>query len=568
MCGIFFSVGFENLPAAVIDSVAHRGPDGRGWNEFMSPNGPVVMAHRRLAIVDLSADGHQPMSTEDQRFWVTYNGEIYNYLEIRGELEDLGHEFKTKTDTEVLLKSYLHWGKDCLHKFNGMFAFVIWDDKEKKVFAARDRFGVKPLYYYREGNKIAFSSEIKQFKHFPKWKNILNQEMAGEYLETGYCDHKQITLYKNVFQVLPGHYLKSDCLVNIPDPLCWYNLESCIKHLDISDNDAISHFKKLFEDAVRIRLRSDVLVGACLSGGLDSSSIVCMMREIQGVDQKISTFSSVFPGEKVDESNYIDELASQKNLTSYKNYPSSHAFMDNLDSVLYHQDLPFLGTSIFAQWSTFESAKEKGVIVLLNGQGADESLLGYPGMLNGAIFDYVKKLKFIDLFQFLIWQSEYNNQSIKNTILLGLQQRFPRIYLQLLKLTKKKTPKHINQEFKSLTDICLWHFSNGLQSLLRYEDRNSMAFSLESRLPFLDYRLVEFIFSLSTNKRFRGNETKWILRKAMKNINIDAILDRKDKIGFATPESEWAERLNIRKSNLDFKTFIFNRWILNEKFSF
>jgi asparagine synthase (glutamine-hydrolysing) len=384
MCGIFFSVGFENLPAAVIDSVAHRGPDGRGWNEFMSPNGPVVMAHRRLAIVDLSADGHQPMSTEDQRFWVTYNGEIYNYLEIRGELEDLGHEFKTKTDTEVLLKSYLHWGKDCLHKFNGMFAFVIWDDKEKKVFAARDRFGVKPLYYYREGNKIAFSSEIKQFKHFPKWKNILNQEMAGEYLETGYCDHKQITLYKNVFQVLPGHYLKSDCLVNIPDPLCWYNLESCIKHLDISDNDAISHFKKLFEDAVRIRLRSDVLVGACLSGGLDSSSIVCMMREIQGVDQKISTFSSVFPGEKVDESNYIDELASQKNLTSYKNYPSSHAFMDNLDSVLYHQDLPFLGTSIFAQWSTFESAKEKGVIVLLNGQGADESLLGYPGMLNGA----------------------------------------------------------------------------------------------------------------------------------------------------------------------------------------
>ncbi|MGD0466148.1 MAG: asparagine synthase (glutamine-hydrolyzing) [Gammaproteobacteria bacterium] len=574
MCGIFFSIGFENLPPSVIDSVIHRGPDGRGWNEFSSPVGPVIIAHRRLAIVDLSIDGHQPMSSDDGRYWVTYNGEIYNYLEIRKELEKLGHHFRTKTDTEVLLKSYLEWGEDCLNNFNGMFAFVIWDDKEKQVFAARDRFGVKPFYLYQQGKKIAFASEIKQFKHLPDWVGILNKEMGDEYLHTGYCDHKKETLYNNVLQLLSGKYLTFNAINNSIKFVRWYDLKSRICSKNISDEEAISTFKSLFIDAIRLRLRSDVSVGACLSGGLDSSSIVSMIREIQGPTKEIYTFSSVFPGHKEDESTYIDELALRKNLTSNKNYSSLDECLIKISEILFHQDLPFSGTSVFAQWKTFENAKNVGITVLLDGQGADESLLGYPGMLNGIIFYYLKKLDFLNLFKFVKWQTKYNNQVPKTTFLLGLQQKFPQVYIALLKVFKKNPCEDKISVGSSLTDICLQHFLNNLQTLLRYEDRNSMAFSRESRLPFLDYRLVEFIFSLPINKRFRNTKTKWILREAMKGLNTDSVLNRRDKIGFATPENDWLMQIKnnpnclIKDCNLNFHQFIFNFWLNEQKISY
>lgn len=562
MCGIFFSIGFKNLPSAVIDSVSHRGPDGRGWNEFMSSNGPVLMAHRRLSIVDLSEDGHQPMASEDGRYWVTYNGEIYNYLEIRDELKGVGYHFKTQTDTEVLLKSYVHWGPECVHKFNGMFAFVIWDDHEKTFFAARDRFGVKPLYYYRQGNNIAFASEIKQFKHFTEWKSILNQELKNIFLKKGYCDHLPETLYQDVFQIQAGHYLQPDVLNKNINPICWYDLKNHIKPMTISDEEAVARFKFLFEDAIRLRLRSDVVVGACLSGGLDSSSIVSMMRSIEP-NKEIHTFSAVFPGYDVDESIYINELTVEKELINHKNYPSFDIFLEKLDEILFYQDLPFPGTSIFAQWMTFESSKTADITVLLDGQGADESLLGYPGMLDSLIFDYAKKLKFFKILTFLRWQSTCNNQSIKNTIASALSQRFPKLYTLLLNikghnvLMEKDIPR-------TITEVCLNHFSNNLQSLLRYEDRNSMAFSRETRLPFLDYRLVEFILSLPVDKRFRKTKTKWVLRKAMEKLNVSSILKRRDKIGFATPEQLWLEKMNEGKAKMDFRTFVFKRWMNNE----
>ena len=566
MCGIFFSIGFENLPASVIDSVIHRGPDGRGWNEFRSPKGPVIIAHRRLAIVDLSIAGHQPMASDDERFWVTYNGEIYNYLEIKKELEDLGHTFKTQTDTEVLLKSYIHWGEECLHKFNGMFAFVIWDDKEKKAFAARDRFGVKPLYYYQQGDKIAFASEIKQFKNISGWVSEINEESADEYLKSGLCDHKRETLYKNVFQILPGEQAIIDKGITASR---WYGLRNYITESQISDQDAIEQFKFLFEDAIRLRLRSDVSVGACLSGGIDSTSIVSMIRKIQEPKQNIYTFSSVFPGCDVDESTYIDELASKKKLNSYKNYPVAEEFLEKLDQVLYHQDLPFLGTSIFAQWKTFEQAKQHNVTVLLDGQGADESLLGYPGMLNGIIFDYLGNFQLTDLINFFKWQLLQNKQSFKNTVLLALKQRHPAFYQLLLRL-KNHNIDFKEDQVRNITEMSFYHFTNNLQSLLRYEDRNSMAFSRESRLPFLDYRLVEFVVSLPIRKKFRDTTTKWILRESMKGINLNSILGRRDKIGFSTPEEHWWEKIQKNNSvhaDVDFKKFIFNRWIKNERFS-
>lgn len=565
MCGIFFSIGFENLPASVIDSVTHRGPDDRGWNEFMSPKGPVIMAHRRLSIIDLSIDGHQPMSTQDGRFWISYNGEIYNYLEIRKELEALGHIFTTRTDTEVLLISYCQWGTECLHRFNGMFAFVIWDNKEKKFFAARDRFGIKPLYYYVDGEKLAFASEIKQFKGIKGWKSVLNQQLANEYLYRKLCDHRRETLYGKVFQILPGHFMEANCLTRQKIPTCWYKLENHINPLKkITDEEAIEGFSDLFEDSIRLRLRSDVPVGSCLSGGLDSSSIVSKLRALKGNNQEIHAFSSVFPSYSVDESHYIDELVREKNLISHKNFPSVEEFLEKIDLILYHQDLPFSGTSVFAQWKTFQSAKSNGIVVLLDGQGADESLLGYPGMLNGIIFDYAKKLDISSLWTFVKWQSQTNNQSIRKTALLAVQQRYNRLYTYLLRLKGCQTP-YPDTSLNNIIEVCLKFFTCNLQTLLRYEDRNSMAASRESRLPFLDYRLVEFVLSLPASQRYRQSKTKWVLRESMRDINIDSILNRKDKIGFSTPEKNWSGKLSSVSSTSNFSDFIYNRWLKNEK---
>jgi asparagine synthase (glutamine-hydrolysing) len=441
-----------------------------------------------------------------------------------------------------------------------MFAFIIWDDSHKKAFAARDRFGVKPLYYYRQGDKIAFASEIKQFKQFPNWKSHLNQDLAAFYKSQGYCDHAHETLYKNVFQILPGHLATLEKVnFNISK---WYNLDENIFNSKLTDNQACEKFMELFESSINLRLRSDVAVGACLSGGLDSSSIVSVIRKLKP-NMEINTFSAVFPNYKVDESFYIDRLVNAKKLTPHKNFPSFEQFLKDLDQILYHQDLPFPGTSIFAQWMTFQSARKNDVTVLLDGQGADETLLGYPGMLNSIIFDYAKKLQFKNLVSFFKWQSKFNNQDLKTTIILGLQQRYFNAYRFLLTLTNRKTEQKLSS-LKSITDVCFYYLSNNFQSLLRYEDRNSMAFSIESRLPFLDYRLVEFVLSLSVNQRFRNNSTKWVLRKSMNGINIDEILDRKDKIGFATPEKYWSS--HITASSKNFSKFIFDRWVKNEKF--
>ena len=280
-------------------------------------------------------------------------------------------------------------------------------------------------------------------------------------------------------------------------------------------------------------------------------------------DLAIQTFSAVFPGHSVDESCYIDALVSEKNLINHKNYPSCEHFLSCVDDLLYHQDLPFGGTSIFAQWMTFQSARAHNVTVLLDGQGADESLLGYPGMLNGVIFDYAKKLNIKELVSFFKWQSDDNKQSLKKVCLLGMQQRFGALYKAVLGISGR-TVDYSLPSIESLQDMSLYYFSSTLQSLLRYEDRNSMAFSTESRVPFLDYRLVEFVLSLPTVQKFRNTQTKWVLRQSMRGINRDDILDRRDKIGFATPEKKW-ENENLSSSSCFFH-FIFERWLKNEKF--
>ena len=380
MCGIFFSIGFKTPSPQVIDSVTHRGPDGRGWNEFGSPNGPVVMAHRRLSIIDLSEAGHQPMASEDGRYWITYNGEIYNYLELKKELEAQGCTFKTHTDTEVLLKSYVHWGVDCLNKFNGMFAFVIWDDKEKKTFIARDRFGVKPLYYYRQGNKIAFASEIKQFTHLPGFEAKLNHKIAYHVFTSKLIHDTKETLFQDVFQLLGGEYFSLNA-ANIKE-ICsrqWYDVFS-IKEKSENTRDAGDTFKSIFFDSVNLRLRSDVPVGSCLSGGIDSSAIVSVLGELFETHADLKTFSACYKDDPLDESLYIDIVSAHADVHNIKIYPNPEDFIEIWKKMIYHHDAPLGGTTVFAQNQVFKLAHEHNRKVMLDGQGADEVFAGYHSM--------------------------------------------------------------------------------------------------------------------------------------------------------------------------------------------
>ena len=294
MCGIWASLGMQP-PRSVIDVVVHRGPDGEGWREFCTPVGAVVFAHRRLAIIDTSSAGDQPMSFADGRYWIVYNGEIYNYLELRATLSSHGFEFRTRTDTEVLLAAYAHWGEECLHRLNGMFAFVIWDDHEKTLFAARDRFGIKPLYVYRTKAGFGLASEIKQFTCLPEFVPRLNLARTHDFLSTGLTDHSAETLFEGVRQIRGGECLRtvirSDRTPN-PEVRRWYTLAE-ESTSGLNESEASDRLRELLTESVGLRLRADVPIGSCLSGGLDSSSIVCLINEALKVREAMSIQTTI-----------------------------------------------------------------------------------------------------------------------------------------------------------------------------------------------------------------------------------------------------------------------------------
>ena len=574
MCGIFFSIGFENLPSAVIDSVKHRGPDGRGWNEFTSPQGPVVMAHRRLAIVDLSDDGHQPMASEDGRYWVTYNGEIYNYLEIREELKEAGYTFKTQTDTEVLLKSYLHWGPDCLNKFNGMFAFVIWDDKEKKVFAARDRFGVKPLHYYQQGDKIAFTSEIKQFMCVHGFEARLNHCMAYHVFTSKLIQDSNKTIFKDVFQLLGGEcffLITSHHRTEISIKR-WYDI-SKIKEHEINEEVAFSTFKNLFFDAINLRLRSDVPVGSCLSGGIDSSAIVSVLSKICDKDIDLKTFSACYKNDPLDESLYIDTVTSHTGIPNVKTYPAPDTFIDTWENMIYHHDAPLGGATAFAQNQVFKIAQEHDRKVMLDGQGADEVFAGYHSMFGALHYEYLSSLKILKFLSEIDRCKRTHGYPYKTLLIRMMETSQPDSLKRILSLIGKEVslcPGYLNKDFfhqynksetlfweqklenhslaspKTLNQLCLQKIKLSLPTLLHCEDRNSMMYSVESRVPFLDYRLVEFGLSLPSHLKISCATTKNIVRKSLKGILPNKIGSRQDKLGFAVPEVKWFQKKETR----------------------
>lgn len=571
MCGIFFSIGFENLPASVIDSVSHRGPDGRGWNEFISSHGPVVMAHRRLAIIDLSDAGRQPMSSEDGRYWITYNGEIYNYLEIRKELKNLGHSFKTETDTEVLLKSYLQWGKECLHKFNGMFAFVIWDDKDKSFFAARDRFGVKPLYYYKQGDKIAFASEIKQFLGIPGFFSNLEQESLFFYLLGTYTNHSNKTFFQNVKQIKGGKYAVGNHQEGFK-VVTWYDIERNVITNNNSHIEKYNMVKDILFDAVSLRLRSDVRVGSCLSGGIDSSSIVGIVSQILPAKADFKTFSACYPGDKVDEGFYIDKVSDKTKFANIKVYPDENGLLNEIEKLTYYHDQPIAGGTVYAQWSVFQKAKEHNVKVMLDGQGSDEIFSGYHSMLPSLHNEFLINGHWLRFWIEVLYSKKLHGFSLKTSFIRILEDCYPGIARAIARF-KGHNFVHpwINKDFAAVfsVDPCSPSFKNlvdhegsfkvkksidlsllkiryTLPSLLHFEDRNSMAHSIEARTPFLDYRLVEYALSLSAKDKIQNGVTKKTLRNAMINFLPIEVLNRQDKLGFAVPETKWMNTAKMK----------------------
>ena len=558
MCGICGIYQFDTTPISesliqrMNDSLKHRGPDGEG--HYIQ--GHVGLGHRRLSIIDLSEKGKQPMSNENEDIWITYNGEIYNYIELRKELIKKGHNFKSETDTEVIIHAYEEYGTECLNKLNGMFAFALYDKRGDVLFCARDRYGIKPFYYYINNEKVIFASEIKAILQDPSIHREQNDKMIYDYLVFNRYDHCEETFFKNIYRLPPSHFLIIKN--NEMEKKKWWNTTIQYSKRDRPSN--INCFRSIFKDSVRLRLRSDVPVGSCLSGGLDSTSIVCTICELIKNKGNFQTFSAVYDKEwEKDESEYIEEVAEKTNTKKNYTYPDENALLNDLYEFVYHQEEPFGHTSFFAQWMVMKLAHKNGTKVLLDGQGADELLAGYMYMFGYHFYELFKNKEYLKVLKEVV--QYYKNHNDVSGILLFFFLITPKslqkqIVFRVNVGSTITLRKWISKDFcnaherkssllenfvnaKTLDEALQKHIVYKLEHLLRCEDKNSMAFSIETRLPFLDYRLVDFMFTVPSHLKIDNGTTKVILREAMKDTIPKKIADRQSKFGFETKEEDW-----------------------------
>jgi asparagine synthase (glutamine-hydrolysing) len=580
MCGIIGIFNFSSkidkqlqVAMKMTKSLAHRGPDDEGFvifNEeevacqyfgqdtpvevlkaypelksFDSSNqlrSRVALGHRRLSILDLSPCGHQPMASPDERYWIVYNGEIYNYIELREELLRFGYHFKSESDTEVILASYQHWGVECLKKFNGDWAFIIYDSKNQELFVSRDRFGVKPLYYYQDDDQILFSSEIKGLLEHPAVKVEPNLDWLKDYLNTGPVEWEAETAFKNIFHFPISHY----ALINFSEKNFWeakqyWQLEHNFAQEEFCDDRAklfASQYYELLNDAVRLRLRADVKIGSALSGGLDSSSIVYLVNQNLKSKNKQDlqeTFSSVYKSsgtENCDESSFINRLAIELNVHSNQIEPLEKDVPSELRRVNYFMENPPEST-LMSSWHTYKKTSERRIIVTLDGQGADEQLAGYVVY----IISYLNSLSIKNVLKEI--PKLIHIPGAKTYILVGFIIRLIKIFFGhkitqhlINRIKKNRLPLSFNEHLR-------FSFQTSLVNLLHYGDGASMAHSVESRLPFLDYRLVEFLAEVPSCYKIHDGWTKYIARLAFAGKLPDEICWRVDKMGWNIPEDYW-----------------------------
>ncbi len=607
MCGITGFVSPKPVDLAPLVAMnrllAHRGPDDEGYLAVRAPglaplalsgddtplacsqaglpfspqlhvgqaadmlaNRAVIgLGHRRLSVVDLSAGGHQPMCSSDRRYWIVYNGEIYNHEALRVTLQGLGRRFLTSSDTEVVLAAWQQWGQDCLQRFKGMWAFAIYDSRSARLFMARDRFGIKPLYYWVSGEGVlCFASEIKAFSAWPGWKAQVNPQRAYDFLVWSLMDHGEETLFAGVHQLRPGHslWLQAGAVLRPGARLAtqqWYRMAA--RPVQCSFEEAASGFRQHFIKAVDEHLRSDVPVGSCLSGGLDSSSIVCVVQQLlarQAAPPAQKSFSACTVEKRHDERHWIEMVARVTGVDSHFVYPSLDGLLRDAGEIVWHQDEPFGSSSIFAQWCVFRLAAESGIKVMLDGQGADEMLAGYHSFFGPRFAGLLRERRLRQLMLEMrqtralhghshllmaMWTADlFLPESVRHRMraLAGRAHGQPE-WLDLERLGARPVdPKRSLGAAQDVASMSRQQLTaSNLQMLLHWEDRDSMAHSIESRVPFLDHELVEFVLGLPDEYKLAAGMTKRVQRAGMDAILPDPVRDRVDKIGFQTPEEEW-----------------------------
>lgn len=567
MCG--FLGGFykeakeEPLVKRSLELIQHRGPDHSSFCESVIDDGFLYLGHTRLSIIDLTDSADQPFRSRCGRYVLIFNGEIYNYKEIREELISVGCYFDTSSDTEVLLNALILWGVECLPKLIGMFSFVFYDQQQQNLLLVRDAFGIKPFFYSICDDEITFCSEIRALLCLKNAKAKPNLQRAYDYLVHGDYDSTQESFIDGVFHLSPAHYFTFDLKTKTAtQPECWWQ-PVINTNENISFDEAVSQLRTLFLDSVRLHLRSDVPLGVALSGGIDSSAVVSAVRYLEP-SLPIKTFSYIASDSRISEEKWVDLLNEKMGAKAHKVVANQDEMREDLDAMLLKQGEPFGGTSIYAQYRVFKLAKESGVTVTLDGQGADELLAGYSGYPGHRLLSIIENQGWLAAHRYarrwsqspgrsyaLAWQY-LGRIKLPDTLYEFARSKMGRdfqpAWLNIDYLSqrgvefkeKRATLKQENKGVRVKEALANSLTGRGLSSLLRHGDRNSMAFSIESRVPFLTLPLAEFLLSLPENYLISDDGvTKHVFREAMRGIMPDSHLDRKDKIGFATPESTW-----------------------------
>jgi asparagine synthase (glutamine-hydrolysing) len=556
MCGIS---GYIPRPSKIVDIaglekmtglIAHRGPDDQG----IFTDDKIGLGHRRLSILDLSPDGHQPMKDKDRNYIIVFNGEVYNYIELREELKALGHTFHTQTDTEVIMKAYAAWGESSTERFNGMWAFALYDVVANKVFCSRDHFGIKPFYYTQTENGFVFGSEIRQLLPF-LGRNKVNEKVLTEFIFSNVTEPVEDTFFASVKKLPGAHNLAYDLNTGSFRIYRYYSLDRLGGLADLSTDEAAALYGESFQASIDLRLRADVPVGTCLSGGLDSSSVATLAARdyAKQTTEKFRAITAVSEEAQKDESVYAQMVVEQEGLHWLKVKPDYEAFKLALPEVVKAQEEPFPSCSIIMQYYVMKTARENNITVLLDGQGGDETLLGYERYYSAYLIALYKK-KGLSYMLKAAKNSASNNALMRPVKVIQYFMYFSSARLRYFNYKKRNTflknippfPAGVRFHDNKTNDIFEMQkrelMEYNLPALLKFEDKNSMWHSIEARLPFLDPNTARLALSLPEEVKIHNGWTKFVLRLFMNDKMPKGITWRKNKFGFEAPESIWIRR--------------------------
>lgn len=569
MCGIVGGYwqsagqGLERRLDAALFAMHHRGPDDKGFELNRSQQGVVALGHTRLSIIDLSPAGHQPMISKDGRYALVFNGEVYNYRELRDELCGLGYQFHSDSDTEVLLQAWIAWGESCLPRLQGMFAVVIHDRHKRTLTCVRDAFGIKPFFYSWQPGQFVFASELPALLAVRGGKPQVDWQRSYDYLVNADYDSQASSFIVGVLHLPPAHRMTLDISSGVlTEPQPWW-APQVEQASSLSFDQATEAVREQFLENIRLHLRSDVPLGAALSGGIDSSAVVCAMRYLEP-ESPIHTFSFIAKGCEFSEEKWVDRVNAHVGATPHKFIATGDELVRDLDDMIRAQGEPFGSTSIYAQYRVFQHAKEAGITVTLDGQGADELLAGYSGFPGQRLLSLLETGQPLKALRFARQWSQWPGRSYKQAwmhlVQLLLSDGTHEVAKKLL--GRGSSPAWLKSDLLKEAGVSLREFRcplsgetkgrrvierlgnslryRGLPELLRHADRNSMRFSVESRVPFLTVPFANLLLGLPEEYLIApSGETKSVFRSAMRGIVPDYVLDRKDKIGFATPEKDW-----------------------------